>query len=95
MTAPANLVRVTRLQPMEAVCFDGSKVHADQIIEWIRAAHEYEVPQGHYQAQTVYQPLRSGEVLGAVAGWWIVRVRHQQFVAYAPAVFPTLFEVVP
>jgi hypothetical protein len=95
MTAPAGLVKVARLTPLEAVRFDGSRAHAEAIIEWIREAHDYEVPAGHYQSATVYQPVRSGDVLAASEGWWIVRLRRLDFVAYAPAAFPTIFEVVP
>ena len=95
MTSPAGLVKVTRLTSMEAVRFDGSRIHAEAIIDWIRAAHAQEVPLGHYTAGTVYQPLRSGVVLAAPSGWWIVRVQRLNFMAYDPAVFPTVFEVLP
>jgi hypothetical protein len=90
-----GLFKVTRLAPLHAVRFDGTREHAQAIIGWIRDWHDGEVAVGHFQSGTLYQPLRSGEVMSAQQGWWIVQIMRLKFVAYHPDVFPQVFEVMP
>lgn len=95
MNAPAGLVKVSRKLPLEAVRFDGTKAHAEAIIHWIRESHDYALTPGHFQSGTLFQPVRSGAVLAARPGWWIVRLQWLEFVAYAPDAFASVFEVIP
>lgn len=90
-----GLLKVTRLTPLQAVRFDGTREHALAIIGWICEWHDNEVASGHFQSGMLYQPLRSGEVISAAQGWWIVQIMRLKFVAYHPDLFPDVFEVVP
>ena len=94
-STPAGLVKVSLLKLMEAVRFDGTQDAATAIMSWIDQAHDRDIGPGQYLSGTIFQPLRFGDVLVASAGWWIVRRRRTEFVAYAPSAFRKLFKVVP
>ena len=88
-----TLTPVRRRDAHNAVRFDGTREHAEAIINWVHDAHGGEVGRGHFNG-SVYLGLRSGRVIRASTHWWIVQSGPTDFAAFSPAAFANTFEVV-
>ena len=84
---------VRRRDVHQAVRFDGTREHAEAIINWVHDAHGGEVGRGHFNG-LLYLPVRSSRVIQARTDWWVVQSGPTDFQAYAPDAFFSTFEVV-
>ncbi len=94
MTA-LTLTPVRRRDLQEAVKFDGTRDHANAIIEWIRAVHQHEVPHGHFRDgdRVIFYTVQSGLTIQCRPRSWIVHLRRTDFAVYRAEAFKLLFEV--